>query len=68
MSPIPVNSVENCGNGYGWSIVYLPGQELYEIAILKDGKLCYNTDITDDVERGTWSDMEDYKQEVKWLS
>ena len=68
MSPIPVNTVKDCGNGYGWSIVYLPGQEMYEFAVLKNGNLCYNTDITDDVERGTWSDMEDYKQEVKWLS
>ena len=67
MFPVPVNSVEDCGNGYGWSIVYLQGQEVYEIAILKNGKICYNTDITNDVERGTWSDMEDYVQEVKWL-
>jgi hypothetical protein len=67
MFPVPVNTVEDCGNGYGWSIVYLQGQETYEFAVLKDGKLCYNTDITDDVERGTWSDMVDYVQEVKWL-
>ena len=67
MFPVPVNTVEDCGNGYGWSIVYLQGQEVYEIAILKNGKICYNTDITVDVERGTWSDMVDYVQEVKWL-
>ena len=66
--PVMVESVEDCGNGYGWSIIYLNGQEMYEFAVLKNGNLCYNTDITDDVERGTWSDMEDYKQEVKWLS
>ncbi len=67
MSPIPVNTVKDCGNGYGWSIVYLPGQEMYELAVLKRGDLCYNTDITDDVERGTWSDMVDYVQEIRWL-
>ena len=67
MFPVPGNTVEDCGSGYGWSIVYLQGQEVYEIAILKNGKICYNTDITDDVERGTWSDMVDYVQEVKWL-
>ena len=38
MFPVPVNTVEDCGNGYGWSIVYLQGQEVYEIAILKNGK------------------------------
>jgi hypothetical protein len=67
MSPIPVNTVKDCGNGYGWSIVYLPGQEMYELAVLKRGNLCYNTDITDDVERGTWTDMVDYVQEIRWL-
>ena len=40
---------------------------MYELAVLKNGNLCYNTDITDDVERGTWSDMVDYVQEIRWL-
>ena len=67
MFPVPVDTVEDSGNGYGWSIVYLQGQEMYELAVLKNGNLCYNTDITDDVERGTWSDMVDYVQEIRWL-
>ena len=41
-------------NGYGVSIVfgeafYSNGIDTYELAILKDGKLCYDTYITDDV-------------------
>lgn len=42
------------GNGYGVSVIRSPfsyggNQELYELAILKDGDLCYDTHITDDV-------------------
>ena len=47
--PVKIESVEDCGNGYGWSIVYLQGQEVYELAVLKNGKICYHTHITDDV-------------------
>ena len=41
-------------NGYGVSVVfgnnwYSNGIDTYEIAILKDGRLTYNTHITDDV-------------------
>lgn len=40
-------------NGYGASIItgdgaYTSGSD-YELAVLKDGKLCYDTPITDDV-------------------
>lgn len=41
-------------NGYGVSIICGPfsygGPELLELAVLKDGKLCYDTPITSDVE------------------
>jgi len=40
-------------NGYGASIIRGPhtygGPELYELAVLKDGDLCYDTPVTDDV-------------------
>lgn len=41
-------------NGYGASLVRCPGsygyeQGLWELAVLKDGNLCYSTPITDDV-------------------
>ena len=41
-------------NGYGASIIrhdysYGGPEGLYELAVLKDGLLCYNTPITDDV-------------------
>jgi hypothetical protein len=62
-----IDQVEDCGNGYGWSIIYLQGQEVYELAVLKNGKICYHTDITDDVVRGTWSTMSYYIQEIKCL-
>ena len=42
-------------NGYGISIIKHDGsygheQDLWEIAVLKDGELCYDTPITSDVE------------------
>jgi hypothetical protein len=41
-------------NGYGASMVRFPGSygyenSLWEIAVLSDGKICYDTPITDDV-------------------
>ena len=41
-------------NGYGASIVrgsytYGGDEGLYELAVLKDGHICYDTDITQDV-------------------
>jgi len=41
-------------NGYGASLVKCPGsygyeQGLWELAVLKDGELCYDTVITGDV-------------------
>ena len=37
-------------NGYGISVVQFDKEEpIYEAAVLKNGNLCYDTDITDDV-------------------
>lgn len=41
-------------NGYGVSVIfgeqfYSNGIDTYEVAILKDGSICYDTYITDDV-------------------
>lgn len=40
-------------NGYGVSVIQgggaYAGNDSYEVAVMKDGGLCYSTDITDDV-------------------
>lgn len=49
-----LHAVMNFENGYGVSVVcgedyYSNGVDTYEVAILKDGDICYDTPITDDV-------------------
>ena len=44
----------NFDNGYGASVVkslysYGGNQDLYELAVIKDDAICYDTPITDDV-------------------
>ena len=44
----------NFDNGYGASVIKSPhsyggNQDLYELAIIKDNAICYDTPITDDV-------------------
>lgn len=44
----------NFNNGYGISVVcgnpfLYCSEDTYEVAVLKDNKLCYDTPITDDV-------------------
>ncbi len=51
-----VECVENCGNGYGWSIIQLD-RSWFELAVLQDRHIVYHTDITSDVVRGDWDDM-----------
>ena len=48
------HAVINFKNGYGASILvgkrfYSNGIDTYELAVLKDGRLCYDTYITNDV-------------------
>ncbi len=53
-------------NGYGISAVYLNGA--WEIAVLKDGSLCYDTPITDDVIPGLeWDDVLDLALDIALL-
>ena len=51
---IGVKARINFDNGYGASVVKSPysyggNQGLYELAVIKDNNLCYDTPITDDV-------------------
>ncbi len=64
-----IECVEDCGNGYGWSIVELPieYQSQFELAVLQHGSICYSTDITSDVVRGNWDDMMALTERVRSL-
>jgi len=64
-----VECVEDCGNGYGWSIVELPAkyQDRFELAVLKDSYICYTTNITSDVVRGSWDEMMALTEKVRAL-
>tara|TARA_B110000444_G_C18818540_1_gene586469 strand:- start:1300 stop:1548 length:249 start_codon:yes stop_codon:yes gene_type:complete len=49
-----IQKVYNFPNGYGASVIKHKGsygyhKGLWELAVLRDGELCYSTDITDDV-------------------
>ena len=48
--PMQIERIEDGGNGYGWSVVSL-GDGTYEVAVLKDGDICYHTPITNEVVR-----------------
>jgi hypothetical protein len=60
-------------NGYGASVVksdfsYGGKEGLYELAVLKDGKLCYDTAVTSDVRgRLNEQDVESYLNQIKSL-
>ncbi len=60
-----VDRTEDCGNGFGWSIIEWENDSLYgndyELAVLRDGALCYDSGVTEDVVRGDWSKMEKLK-------
>jgi len=51
-----IEQVKDGGNGYGWSVVSL-GDGIFELAVLKDGKICYHTPITNDIFRGDWIEV-----------
>ena len=61
-----VECVENCGNGYGWSIIQLD-RGWFELAVLQDRHIVYHTDITGDVVRGDWDDMRALTERIKSL-
>ena len=68
-----VDRTEDCGNGFGWSIVewevsaaklsplIISDAERYELAVLHDGNICYDSSVTSDVVRGNWTMMEKLK-------
>ena len=60
-----VQCIEDCGNGYGWSIVNLG--HTYELAVLRNGSICYSTDITSDVVRGSWDEMMALTERIRSL-
>jgi len=60
-----VQCIEDCGNGYGWSIIDIG--HCFELAVLKDSYICYSTDITSDVVRGDWDDMMALTERVRSL-
>ena len=68
-----VDRTEDCGNGFGWSIIeggfdgLLYGND-YEFAVLRDGNICYDSGVTEDVVRGDWTMMEKLKCMVTDLS
>jgi len=64
-----VECVEDCGNGYGWSIVELPAryQDRFELAVLQDTRIVYHTPITSDVVRGNWDDMMALTERIRSL-
>ena len=60
-----VDRTEDCGNGFGWSIIEWVDDSLYrndyEFAVLRDGNVCTDSSVTSDVVRGNWSMMEKLK-------
>lgn len=51
--PTAIQAIAEFDNGYGVSVIrgryFYCNDKTYEVAILKDGSLCYDTPITDDV-------------------
>ncbi len=65
-----VDRVEDCGNGFGWSIIHFDDEfygNCYEFAVLRDGSLCYDSGVTSDVVRGDWTLMDKLKCMVQDL-
>ena len=60
-----VDRTEDCGNGFGWSIIEWEDDSLYgndyELAVLRDGRPYYDSGVTSDVVRGDWTMMEKLK-------
>jgi hypothetical protein len=51
--------VEDCGNGFGWSILHCKDEGIFEIAALRGGKYWPNTAVHDPETgyplRGSWA-------------
>ncbi len=66
-----IERVDDIGNGFGWSIMRFRDDDLYasdyELAVLKNGELCYETSVAIDVERGDLERMEQLKQQIREL-
>jgi hypothetical protein len=65
-----VERIEDCGNGFGFSIIEWEDDDFYdgyEFAVLRDGSIYYDTPITSDVVRGDWGVMLSLKKEVENL-
>ena len=72
--PNAIQAIETFSNGYGASVVrhrfsYGGRDGLYELAVLKNGDLCYETPITNDVVGHlTEEDVTDLLQQIQNLS
>ncbi len=68
-----VTRVENTGNGYGYSIIALGFDNLgespmvFEMLILKNGKPCYDSGLTNDVIKGNFQEMKNLVKMVETL-
>ena len=53
IDPTAIQAIMEFDNGYGVSVIrgqcFYCNENTYEVAILKDGDICYDTPITDDV-------------------
>lgn len=69
--PVQIEYIEDCGNGYGWSIIKPQpkdnGLPIFELAVRKYGRMCYSSPITNDVIRGTWPTICKIKNGIRSL-
>jgi len=64
-----IERIRDCGNGYGWSIVLIENHpvhgEEFEIAVMQNDKLCYDTDVMpDDPIQGSWDVINEVIEEI----
>ena len=64
-----IERIRDCGNGFGWSIVLIENHpvhgEEFEIAVMQNDKLCYDTDVMpDDPIRGSWDVINEVIEEI----
>ena len=62
-------AVAKFDNGFGVSVIPEVDQKHYEVAVLRDGKLCYDSGLTEDTERFlTVSDVHNFVHRVRSLN